>query len=73
MVCCENLESLPDISNWDTSNVENMSYMFCGCEKLTEIKGIDNWKIGNGTSMIYMFKNCNKLKNIPSKFNKGLL
>ena len=73
MFCgCNSLQNI-DLSNWNTGNVANMSYMFSGCENLTEIKGIEKWKIGNGTSMIHMFKDCNNLKNIPSKFNKGLL
>ena len=29
---CVLLLSLPDISNWNTSNVTNMSYMFDGCK-----------------------------------------
>ena len=28
---CESLISLPDISQWNTSNVTDMSYMFDGC------------------------------------------
>jgi len=31
---CSSLESL-DVSNWDTSNVTNMSSMFAGCSSLT--------------------------------------
>ena len=34
---CYSLESLPDISNWDTKNVNNMSYMFIGCDSLRKI------------------------------------
>ena len=28
---CNSLNSLPDISKWDTSNVKNMSWMFGEC------------------------------------------
>jgi len=31
--CCTALESLPDISEWDTKNVNNMSNMFHCCNK----------------------------------------
>ena len=31
---CSSLESLPDISKWNTNNVNDMSYMFGGCELL---------------------------------------
>ena len=29
---CEDLILLPDISKWNTSNVNNMSCMFSGCK-----------------------------------------
>ena len=32
---CNSLTSLPDISNWNTNNVINMSYMFSDCNSLT--------------------------------------
>ena len=35
--CCNKLESLPDISQWDTKNVKDMSYMFDGCSSLKKI------------------------------------
>ena len=31
---CHTLISLPDISKWNTQNVENMSFMFCDCFSL---------------------------------------
>ena len=31
---CSSLESLPDISKWNTNNVTDMSRMFKGCELL---------------------------------------
>ena len=30
---CSSLQSLPDISKWDTKNVTDMTCMFCGCNK----------------------------------------
>ena len=33
MFCrCESLNSLPDISKWNTSNINNMWDMFYGCK-----------------------------------------
>ena len=29
---CELLSSLPDISKWNTNNVNNMSFMFSNCK-----------------------------------------
>ena len=37
---CSSLESLPDISKWDTRNVKNMSDMFCGCSSLEPLPDI---------------------------------
>ena len=34
---CKSLKSLPDISNWDTKNVNDMRYMFSGCDSLRKI------------------------------------
>ena len=34
---CSSLSSLPDISNWNTTNVNNMSYMFSWCSSLSSL------------------------------------
>jgi surface protein len=39
---CSGLTSI-DLSEFDTSNVENMESMFYICSSLKEIKGIENW------------------------------
>ena len=40
---CGSLNSLPDISNWNTSNVTDMSYMFFNCSSLKSLPDISNW------------------------------
>ena len=59
-----------DLSNFNTSNVENMEYMFNRCKNLKEIKGIDrfcNYKVTNLKSML---QDCNTLKYLDlSNFN----
>ena len=65
---CESLTTL-DVSNWDTSKVTNMRYMFGWCYELTTIKGIIDMK--SCTSYDGMFHNCPnltgvKIKNPPS-------
>ena len=40
---CNELEYL-DLSNFDTTNVFDMQFMFNQCKKLREIKGINNFK-----------------------------
>ena len=39
--CCESLSSLPDISKWNTSNLENSGCMFLQCKKLDNIPKIE--------------------------------
>ena len=35
--------SLPDISQWDTSQVKDMSYMFYECSLLKSLPDISKW------------------------------
>ena len=60
---CSSLSSLPDISNWNTNNVTDMSYMFDGCNSLTSLPDISNWNTNNITDMSGIFYNCISLKS----------
>ena len=65
---CFNLTELVRLSYLNTSEVTNMSYMFCGC-KLSTLNLIyfDTSKV---TNMEYMFSSCSKLINVNvSSFN----
>ena len=44
---CSSLISLPDISKWNTKNVEDMSLMFNGCKSLISLPDISKWNIKN--------------------------
>ena len=55
---CSVVEYL-DLSNFNTDNVNNMSYMFNECHKLKEIKGINNFNTSKVTDMSRMFQACN--------------
>ena len=57
---CKQLEYL-DLSNFDTSNINDMSYMFNKCHGLKQIKGINNFNSVKATTMNKMFGECNKL------------
>jgi uncharacterized repeat protein (TIGR02543 family) len=64
---CEELKTL-DLSNFDTYNVTNMSYMFYKCYKLTTIyvypfhsSGNLGWTIQNCSSDTNMFGDCTSL------------
>ena len=41
---CSSLSSLPDISNWNTSNVNKMLFMFNECSKLSSLPDISKWE-----------------------------
>ena len=40
---CKSLNSLPDISKWNTNKVTDMSGMFSECESLKSLPDISNW------------------------------
>ena len=64
MFCyCRKLEYL-DLSNFNTSNVVNMEYMFSECNKLNEIKGINQFNTNKVETIEGMFGECHKLKNL---------
>ena len=47
-----------DISDWDVSNVTDMSYMFFACEELESVGDLSNWDVSKVTDMYCMFLNC---------------
>ena len=65
---CSSLISLPDISKWNTNNVECMSYMFSRCSSLISLPDISKWNIKYTNNM---FDGCHNLiisKKIKRKF-----
>ena len=58
---CSNIISL-DFTNFDTSNVTDMSFMFSECYKLKEIKGINKFITNKVTDMKVMFEQCEELE-----------
>ena len=69
---CNSLILLPDLSKWNTSNVNNMSWMFSYCSKLSSLPDISKWDTSNVNDMYGMFdgmfKRCINSLEIPSKF-----
>ena len=61
-IACSSLTNL-DLSNFDTSNVTDMSYMFYCCSGLTNLD-LSNFDTSNVTDMSYMFYDCNSLTNL---------
>ena len=52
-----------NISNWDVSNVKDMSAMFWRCKNFNQ--DISRWDVSNVTDMEYMFGGC-------TSFNKDI-
>ena len=68
---CSLLSSLPDISKWNASNVNNMSEMLYNCSSLSSLPDISNWNTNNVEDMSNLFYNCSSLLSLPniSKWN----
>ena len=55
---CSSLKEL-NLSNFNTHNVNDMSYMFFGCSSLKELN-LSNFHINKDTSMNQMFYGCSE-------------
>ena len=66
---CKSLISIPDISKWDTKNVNDMSYLFSKCISLKSFPDISVWVLKKKVSKELMFEGINK--NIILKKFKG--
>ena len=44
---CTSLIHLPDISNWSTENITDMSHLFYNCSSLKSLPDISKWNINN--------------------------
>ena len=68
---CKSLISLPDLSKWNTSNIENMIYMFSGCKSLISLPDLSKWNTSKVKHINLMFSGCNSLILLPdlSKWN----
>ena len=53
---CSSLKEI-NLSNFNTNNVTNMSFMFYKCSSLKEIN-LSNFNTNNFTDMSYMFCDC---------------
>ena len=42
---CLTLKELPDISDWNTSNVKDISELFSNCENISYLPDISKWNI----------------------------
>ena len=67
---CKSLTSLPNISYWDTSNVQDMHGMFEKCESLISLPDISNWNTKNVKYMNHLFSYCKSLSSLPDRYIK---
>ena len=58
-----------DISDWNVSNVTNMSYMFYACKELKSVGDISEWDVSKVINMSFMFTGCKKINQDISKWN----
>ena len=65
---CSFLKSLPNISKWNTNNVNNMNHMFLGCSSLISLSNISKWITNNVNNICYMFAGCSSLISLPEIF-----
>ena len=66
---CHELKNL-DLSSFDTSKVEDMSFMFSNNYKLEQIIGIEKFNMKHANNISFMFNKCQKLEFLDlSKFD----
>ncbi len=52
-----------DVAGLDTSQVDNMNYMFAGCEAMNSLRNI-KFDTSKATSMSHMFQDCGKIASL---------
>ena len=62
---CTKIESLPDLSKWDTRKVKNMSHMITGNSELKKLPDISKWNTNKVEDMEHMFAYCRKIELFP--------
>ena len=64
---CRSLESIFDISMWNTNKIFDIGYMFYNCIKLKKLPNSSKWSAAVINNMKYIFENC---KSFPYSFSK---
>ena len=65
---CTSLISLPDISKWNTNNVQNFSKLFYGSISLSYTPNLCNWNFLYQDNKINLFIECLSLIYEPKLF-----
>ena len=61
----EKLSKLPDLSKWNTININNMKSLFNGCTSLKSFPDISTWNTSKVTDMGSLFYKCSSLTVLP--------
>ena len=56
---------LPDISKWNTKNVEDMNFALTYCTSLTSLPDLSKWDISKVKFMASFFQSCLSLSYLP--------
>ena len=59
------VESLPDISSWNTENVTDMNNLFASCGALKTLPDKLEWNTKNVTNMSNLFYFCTQIESLP--------
>ena len=62
---CQSLISLPDLSIWNTTNVNKMNSIFQHCKSLLSLPDISKWNIQNVQDISNLFYGCHSLISLP--------
>ena len=62
---CLSLESLPDISKWNTINIKSIQGLFYKCTSLKTLPDISKWNTTNIFNLSLLFYECSSLKELP--------
>ena len=65
---CSSLTQV-DVSNWNTNNVKDMQYLFCGCSSLQSVGDLSNWDVSKVNYMQRMFYDCKNLQSVGDLSN----
>lgn len=61
------LLEIPDISNWNTKNLQYMSLLFYMNKKLVKLPDKSKWNTGNVKALVCVFGDCESLEYLPDK------
>lgn len=62
---CYNLKEIPDVSDWDVSNVNDLLQMFYSLHSITAPPDVSKWDVRKAGSTSYMFTSNFKLQQAP--------